>query len=111
MGKGAFGQVYRTYCSVSVGGIKPDHGGALLGALNWATGETVAIKEIQLSNIPKSEIGQIMVSSSAVIDMAVLHGVFSCAVRDQLVEELERTSLYFRVSDAGIIPLRSIQIS
>ena len=61
MGKGAFGQVYRTYCSVSVGGIKPDHGGALLGALNWATGETVAIKEIQLSNIPKSEIGQIMV--------------------------------------------------
>ncbi|KIP02523.1 hypothetical protein PHLGIDRAFT_130695 [Phlebiopsis gigantea 11061_1 CR5-6] len=40
LGKGAFGQVYR--------------------ALNWATGETVAIKEIQLSNIPKSEIGQIM---------------------------------------------------
>ena len=35
----------------------------LLGALNWATGETVAIKEIQLSNIPKSEIGQIMVST------------------------------------------------
>ena len=29
--------------------------------MNWATGETVAIKEIQLSNIPKSEIGQIMV--------------------------------------------------
>ncbi|OCH90450.1 kinase-like protein [Obba rivulosa] len=40
LGKGAFGQVYR--------------------ALNWVTGETVAIKEIQLSNIPKSEIGQIM---------------------------------------------------
>ncbi|KAI0683103.1 kinase-like protein [Earliella scabrosa] len=40
LGKGAFGQVYR--------------------ALNWATGETVAIKEIQLGNIPKSEIGQIM---------------------------------------------------
>ncbi|GBE85072.1 predicted protein [Sparassis crispa] len=40
LGKGAFGQVYR--------------------ALNWATGETVAIKEIQLSNIPRSEIGQIM---------------------------------------------------
>lgn len=31
------------------------------GALNWATGETVAIKEIQLSNIPKGEIRQIMV--------------------------------------------------
>ena len=32
-----------------------------VGALNWATGETVAVKEIQLSNIPKNEIGQIMV--------------------------------------------------
>ncbi|KIY52431.1 Pkinase-domain-containing protein [Fistulina hepatica ATCC 64428] len=40
LGKGAFGQVYR--------------------ALNWATGETVAIKEITLSNIPKAELGEIM---------------------------------------------------
>jgi len=31
------------------------------GALNWATGETVAVKEIQLSNIPKGELGEIMV--------------------------------------------------
>lgn len=36
------------------------------GALNWATGETVAVKEIQLSNIPKGELGQIMVSHSFV---------------------------------------------
>jgi hypothetical protein len=35
--------------------------GHVLGALNWATGETVAVKEIQLSNIPKGELGQIMV--------------------------------------------------
>lgn len=34
----------------------------LVGALNWATGETVAVKEIQLSNIPKGELGEIMVS-------------------------------------------------
>ena len=31
------------------------------GALNWATGETVAVKEIQLSNIPKGELPEIMV--------------------------------------------------
>ncbi|KAH8114562.1 hypothetical protein DFH11DRAFT_1689039 [Phellopilus nigrolimitatus] len=30
------------------------------GALNWATGETVAVKEIQLANIPKAELGEIM---------------------------------------------------
>jgi hypothetical protein len=35
--------------------------GSRSGALNWATGETVAVKEIQLSNIPKGELGQIMV--------------------------------------------------
>ncbi|KIO23906.1 hypothetical protein M407DRAFT_214002 [Tulasnella calospora MUT 4182] len=40
LGKGAFGQVYR--------------------ALNWTTGETVAVKQIQLSNIPKGELGEIM---------------------------------------------------
>ncbi|KDQ11479.1 hypothetical protein BOTBODRAFT_177313 [Botryobasidium botryosum FD-172 SS1] len=40
LGKGAFGQVYR--------------------ALNWTTGETVAVKQIQLSNIPKSELPEIM---------------------------------------------------
>ncbi|KAF8513773.1 hypothetical protein JB92DRAFT_3083136 [Gautieria morchelliformis] len=40
LGKGAFGQVYR--------------------ALNWTTGETVAVKQIQLSNIPRGELGEIM---------------------------------------------------
>jgi hypothetical protein len=35
-----------------------------IGALNWATGETVAVKEIQLSNIPKGELGEIMVSNT-----------------------------------------------
>lgn len=40
LGRGAFGSVYR--------------------ALNWTTGQTVAIKRIQLANIPKSELGEIM---------------------------------------------------
>ncbi|KAF7318500.1 Cytokinesis protein sepH [Mycena chlorophos] len=30
------------------------------GALNWATGETVAVKEIQLSNVPKGGIAGVM---------------------------------------------------
>ncbi|KAF7318499.1 Protein kinase domain-containing protein [Mycena chlorophos] len=34
--------------------------GKVYRALNWATGETVAVKEIQLSNIPKGELGEIM---------------------------------------------------
>ncbi|KAL0058647.1 Protein kinase of the Mitotic Exit Network [Marasmius tenuissimus] len=40
LGKGAFGQVYH--------------------ALNWATGETVAIKKIQLSSLPTRHLGNIM---------------------------------------------------
>jgi hypothetical protein len=34
------------------------------GTLNWATGETLAVKEIQLSNTPKGELGQLMVRVS-----------------------------------------------
>ncbi|ETS63963.1 hypothetical protein PaG_02296 [Moesziomyces aphidis] len=40
LGRGAFGSVYR--------------------GLNWMNGETVAVKQIQLGNIPKSELGEIM---------------------------------------------------
>lgn len=52
--------------------------GLVQGALNWATGETVAIKEIQLGNIPKGEIGQIMVCGSrARDDTKVLMGALT----------------------------------
>ncbi|KAK0564035.1 Protein kinase of the Mitotic Exit Network [Tilletia horrida] len=40
LGKGAFGSVFR--------------------GLNWTTGETVAVKQIKLANIPKSELSEIM---------------------------------------------------
>jgi hypothetical protein len=48
-----------------------------LGALNWATGETVAVKEIQLSSIPKGELGEIMVRSLVSISylMLIFHPV------------------------------------
>jgi len=42
IGKGAFGSVYK--------------------AFNWSTGEAVAIKQIRLDNVPKSELRMIEVS-------------------------------------------------
>jgi hypothetical protein len=44
LGKGAFGSVYR--------------------ALNWGTGETVAIKQVRLADLPKTELKSMMVSIS-----------------------------------------------
>ena len=49
----------------------------VLGALNWATGETVAVKEIQLSNIPKGELGQIMVRVSDSCFALLLHPILN----------------------------------
>lgn len=47
LGKGAFGSVYR--------------------ALNWGTGQTVAIKQVRLTDLPKNELKVIMVSKGRLI--------------------------------------------
>lgn len=47
LGKGAFGSVYR--------------------ALNWGTGETVAIKQVRLADLPKTELKSMMVSYSPML--------------------------------------------
>jgi hypothetical protein len=47
LGKGAFGSVYR--------------------ALNWGTGQTVAIKQVRLADLPKSELRVIMVRAGVIL--------------------------------------------
>lgn len=60
-----------------------------VGALNWATGETVAVKEIQLSNIPKGELGQIMVPVPIHIVASAPFLTFP-TVGDRLAQESQR---------------------
>lgn len=53
LGKGAFGSVYR--------------------ALNWGTGETVAIKQVRLADLPKTELKSMMVSISHPMSETIHH--------------------------------------
>jgi serine/threonine protein kinase len=53
LGKGAFGSVYR--------------------AINWGSGETVAIKQVRLGDLPKSELRVIMVRNVQYVDLNYRH--------------------------------------
>ena len=66
-----------------------------VGALNWATGETVAVKEIQLSNIPKGELGQIMVP--LLLRLLPFSSSFP-VVGDRLAQESQRMVPFARVT-------------
>lgn len=70
-----------------------------IGALNLSTGETVAVKEIQLSNIPKSELPEIQVSLSLLsiwylgfIPTECWY-ILRCIVWNRTSEELKRKGL------------------
>ena len=39
------------------------------GALNMSSGETVAVKAIHLANIPKAELGEIMVRTAVIVSL------------------------------------------
>lgn len=47
-----------------------------------ATGETVAVKEIQLSNIPKGELPEIQVCLRILHSLSMVDPYASCVVRD-----------------------------
>lgn len=63
LGQGSFGSVYR--------------------ALNWTTGETVAVKQIGLANIPKSELPDIMVSFAELGRATAVLQLTTCTIAER----------------------------
>ncbi|KAJ5502163.1 Armadillo-like helical [Penicillium fimorum] len=94
LGKGAFGSVYR--------------------ALNWNTGETVAVKQIKLTDLPKSELRVIMPMQQLEIDLlknldhpniVKYHGfVKSVETLNIILEYCENGSLHSIAKNFGRFP-------
>ena len=63
LGKGAFGQVYRSSFSYASrrAFLTTPHS----GALNMQNGETVAVKAIHLGNLPEADLAEVKVCTSA----------------------------------------------
>lgn len=63
LGKGASAQVYSTFQLSSTLCNQPKPSSWFPEALNWTSGETVAIKQISISGIPTAELSDILVST------------------------------------------------
>jgi len=88
LGKGAFGSVYRVFRSQMLYTYEQ--------ALNLVTGQTLAVKQIHLSNIPKSEVKVIMMEIDLLKNLhhpniVKYHGFFKTP--DSLYIQLEYSPL------------------
>ena len=83
-------------CVLPTSPHRPRYPNSCSGALNWATGETVAVKEITLANIPKGEISQIMVGDRSLLHHRPDHLHDSPSVRDRPAQESECTCVYIK---------------
>ena len=87
IGKGAFGSVYR--------------------GLNMVTGEVVAVKQLKLEDIPKSDVDAILVSLASAIDYTIIcHAIIPDG--DRLVEKAEASKYrqihWIRTEQRSLVP-------
>lgn len=61
----------------------------------------MAIKEIQLSNIPKSEIGQIMVRTTYRYPVPFVYRTNAAPVRNRFAQESQRMAFVFEPNDGA----------
>jgi serine/threonine protein kinase len=91
LGKGAFGSVYR--------------------ALNWNTGETVAVKQIKLTDLPKSELRVIMVCHALIWSVYGRLRLMIKQLEIDLLKNLDVRHTVNELGELGLICCRSIPTS